>query len=32
VNKMANGAPVKETLDKAAQDVTDLLKREGYYK
>ncbi len=32
VNEMANGKPVKETLDLAAQDVQSLLERQGYYK
>jgi len=33
INEMANGAPVKTTLDKAAADVTDTLKKAGgYYK
>ena len=33
INEMANGAPVKATLDKAASDVTDTLKKAGgYYK
>ncbi len=32
INEMANGKPVKETLDLAAQDVESLLQRQGYYK
>jgi multiple sugar transport system substrate-binding protein len=33
INEAANGAPVKATLDKAAADVTDTLKKAGgYYK
>jgi multiple sugar transport system substrate-binding protein len=33
INQMANGAPVKATLDKTAADVTDTLKKAGgYYK
>jgi multiple sugar transport system substrate-binding protein len=31
INSMANGAPVKETLDKAAVEVEDLLRVNGYY-
>lgn len=32
INDVANGKPVKETLDLAAQDVESLLQRQGYYK
>ncbi len=33
INQAANGAPVKATLDKAAEDVTNMLKQAGgYYK
>lgn len=31
INEMANGAPVKETLDQAAADVEALLSQAGYY-
>lgn len=31
INKMAGGAPVKPTLDKAAKDVEEIMKRAGYY-
>ena len=32
INEMANGAPVKETLDTAAADVEAVLQQAGYYK
>ncbi len=31
INEMANGAPVQETLDQAAEDVETLLSQAGYY-
>jgi len=31
INEMANGAPVQETLDRAAEDVEALLAQAGYY-